>query len=277
MNCLICPVCETELKKNGNSLKCTRNHTFDIARHGYVNLLMSNKSALKHHGDDKLMINARRDFLDKGYYIPIRSAIIQSVMKYAKENIRIIDCGCGDCWYTEGIYSTLSDKGLAPSIVGIDISKEALIAGGRRCRNLTLCVATASRLPVKTGAADVLLNIFSPLAAEEYSRVLDQNGILIRAVPMEDHLWKLKQAVYDVPYKNPPVETGLNGFELIDSIEVRDKIILTSNTDIQNLFKMTPYYYKTGKKDQLKLSALNTLETELEIMILCYRKSPINH
>lgn len=272
MRGLICPVCGNDLSKLGNSLKCDNNHTYDIARQGYVNLLMSNKSSLKHHGDDRLMVAARRDFLDKGYYTPLRNAVISSVLKYIKNDIYIVDSGCGDCWYTEGIYKALVNAGTAPAVTGIDISKDALIFGARRCRELTLCVASASRLPVRSGEADLLLNIFSPLEVKEYSRVLRENGILIRAVPMEQHLLSLKQAVYDTPYKNPPVDTALAGFELVNTIKVCEKIILRSNSDIQNLFKMTPYYYKTGKNDQQKLSKLDALETELAVMVLSYKK-----
>lgn len=269
---LICPVCGSELNKIENSLKCNNNHSFDIARQGYVNLLMSNKSSLKHHGDDKLMVNARRDFFDKGYYAPLRDAVIKAVMNHAKENVHIVDSGCGDCWYTEGVYKALLDAELNPTITGIDISKDALIAGRKRCRELTLCVASASKLPIKTKSVDILLNIFSPLELGEYIRVLTRDGILIRAIPMERHLWSLKQAVYDNPYENPPVDTYLDGFELVDTIEVREKIKLSSTEDIQNLFKMTPYYYKTGEKDQQKLNKLDSLEAELEVMVLSYKK-----
>lgn len=56
---------------------CPQGHTFDIAAKGYVNLLMSNSSGAKRHGDDRLMINARRDFLSKGFYTPLREAFMK--------------------------------------------------------------------------------------------------------------------------------------------------------------------------------------------------------
>jgi 23S rRNA (guanine745-N1)-methyltransferase len=42
--------------------------------------------------------------------------------------------------------------------------------------------------------------------------------------------------------------------------------------DIQNLFKMTPYYYKTGSKDQEKLNRLSSLQTQLGFAVQVYRK-----
>ena len=63
---LCCPVCGGALEKRAGAYRCQKNHSFDIAKSGYVNLLLN--SSQGHHGDDKLMVRARRDFLDKGYY-----------------------------------------------------------------------------------------------------------------------------------------------------------------------------------------------------------------
>ena len=272
MTDLICPVCGCRLHRVSNSLRCENRHSYDIARQGYVNLLMSNKSSLKHHGDDKLMVNARRDFLDRGYYAPLGDAVVRAVLSCADSTPHIADSGCGDCWYTVRVCDALTAAGKSPVITGIDISKDALIAGGRRSRDITLCVASASRLPIRTGSADILLNIFSPLEPEEFARVLGDNGRLIRAIPMERHLWTLKKVIYDRPYENPPAELGVPGFELESTAEVLEAVTINDAEDIQNLFKMTPYYYKTGREDQEKLLSLNTLTVELEVIVAVYKK-----
>ncbi len=49
-------------------------------------------------------------------------------------------------------------------------------------------------------------------------------------------------------------------------------ITLTTQDDICNLFKMTPYYYKTSAKDQEKLNGIDKLDVETEFMILTYKK-----
>ena len=66
---LRCPVCAGALEKRAGAYLCPKNHSFDIAKSGYVNLLLN--SSQGHHGDDKLMVRARRDFLDKGYYLSL--------------------------------------------------------------------------------------------------------------------------------------------------------------------------------------------------------------
>ena len=41
MSILICPVCGEKLEKTEKSYVCPKNHSFDVARSGYVNLLLS--------------------------------------------------------------------------------------------------------------------------------------------------------------------------------------------------------------------------------------------
>ena len=63
----ICPVCKQRLTRSGSCYRCRGNHSFDIAKSGYVNLLLSQQSSQKRHGDDKAMVLARRRFLEKEY------------------------------------------------------------------------------------------------------------------------------------------------------------------------------------------------------------------
>ena len=72
---LTCPVCGGVLHREERSLRCGAGHCYDIARQGYVNLLRSNQSKSKRHGDDKRMVAARTAFLDAGYYAPLRDAV----------------------------------------------------------------------------------------------------------------------------------------------------------------------------------------------------------
>ena len=47
MNILTCPVCGEKLNIDGKAFKCANSHSFDIAKQGYVNLLLTNKSGDK--------------------------------------------------------------------------------------------------------------------------------------------------------------------------------------------------------------------------------------
>ena len=268
----VCPVCGEALSSDGKSLRCSKGHCYDIARGGYVNLLMSNAPGAKRHGDDAMMIKARRDFLEKGYYAPLRDAICRVLAPFLESGASVLDAGCGDGWYTAALAEHLAQEGAAADILGVDISRDALNAAARRSGEIGLAVASVYKLPVAEKSCSAVLSIFAPLAQEEFARVLKDNGLLLRVVPLEEHLWELKQAVYDVPRENPPDTETVQGFELAASEEVRYAINLQSNEDICNLFAMTPYYYKTGQKDQEKLQHIGQLEVRAAFGIRLWRK-----
>ena len=71
---LICPVCGKALQFIDRTAKCDHGHSFDIAKEGYVNLLRGSKSGDK-IGDDKFSARCRRDFLNQGYYAPLKDAL----------------------------------------------------------------------------------------------------------------------------------------------------------------------------------------------------------
>lgn len=265
-----CPVCKEELNLDGRTYKCINNHCFDCAKQGYVNLLQSNKSKSKRHGDDKLMIEARTRFLNTNFYKPLCDLMCELLKKYVPQNASVLDAGCGDCYYTEKIEKALADRNA--SVVGVDISKSALIAAAKRSKRINLAVASVFSLPVGDLSCDAVLNVFSPFAPEEYARVLKSGGVLLRVIPLENHLFSLKKAIYDNPLKNPEENTEIDGFTLAESQELKYSIELKSNEQIESLFKMTPYYYKTSRTDQQKVEKLSTLQTEIEFCVLVYKK-----
>lgn len=263
-----CPVCAQTLKLQDGVYRCENNHCFDVARAGYVNLLQSQKSSNKRHGDDKLMVDARSAFLDAGYYKCLANALLETIKKHAPNAQNIVDAGCGECWYTAQVAREFEKA----SVAAVDISKNALIAGAKRKSGISLAVASIAKLPFANESCDLLISLFAPTAADEYSRILTDSGVLIRAVPLQRHLYGLKSAIYDKPYENPPEDGQVVGFKLVDRVCIFDEICLTDNAMIQNLFKMTPYYYKTSKKDQQKLQNLSELKTEIAFALLVYKK-----
>lgn len=269
INGFLCPVCGQLLIENDNSFKCRNKHCFDKSRNGYVNLLIN--GGRKGHGDNKLMLKARRDFLKKGYYEHLKSSLCSEIQIYSKKGTSLLDSGCGDGYYTKGICDVICEKGDG-EVYAIDVSKEALIFASKICKKAKFAVASAYKLPFANNSFDIVSSLFAPLACDEFYRVLKKGGIFITAIPMENHLYKLKQAVYDTPYRNEPESTELNGFTLLNALEIKKEIQLDSNEDIKNLFIMTPYYYKTSASDQKKLDTLDTLTTETEFLMLIYEK-----
>lgn len=268
MSLLCCPVCRAPLAEEEKRYLCSAGHSFDKARQGYVNLLQSQRSSLRNHGDDQEMVVARRRFLELGYYAPLRDLLTEKVYFYTAKNGVIADAGCGEGWYTEGVAARLPDA----KVIGFDISKEALKWAAKRRGMDHLAVASCYHMPLADGSVDALLNFFSPLAAEEYARVLKPGGHLFRAVPGDHHLWELKAAVYDTPKPNRPEPEDLPGLKLLERCPIHSEITLKTKEEIRALFQMTPYYYRTSPADQAKLENYDHLETRTEFTLLVYEK-----
>lgn len=268
---LICPVCACPLTLQDRTARCDKGHCFDLSKEGYLNLLMGSGS--HGHGDDKKMLLARRAFLEKGYYAPLLSELENAAVKFFPQGGTFLDAGCGEGYYTEGVLLRLAAEGKEPIGFGFDISKEAVRLSAKKLGGLgRFFVASTFHIPMEKESVDLLFSLFAPYAESEFLRVLKNGGILVRAVPLEDHLYSLKAALYEKPTRNLAAATVGEGFFIIDEIQVKKEIFLDSSEDIFNLFGMTPYAHKTSLQDMKKLGALKSLHTEMDIGIIIYRK-----
>lgn len=271
MSDFICPFCKEKLRKDENRYICENGHSFDVAKEGYVHLLPVNKMHSKVPGDSKEMVLSRRRFLHSGYYDIFSDKLNEIVLKYALENAFIIDAGCGEGFYTQRLASYLS-RFLSVKISGIDISKYAVRYASKSDKSTDYAVASIFEMPFADVSADIVIDIFAPIVESEFYRVLRKRGILIIAVPSEEHLYGLKKIAYSNPYKNEKRDTFYDGFELLERIPVRDSITVSDSLIINDLFTMTPYYLKTGAEDKAKIEKCDRLETEIGFDFLVYRK-----
>lgn len=275
-----CPVCHMELFLEASALKCEKGHCFDFHKSGYVNLLLSSKMKSKHPGDNKQMVDMRNTFLSKEYYSALKVELCKLTVEALKtsETERgqakpiVLDAGCGEGYYTAAIYNSLEQAGIEAVTMGVDISKEALRLAAKRCKGIHFAAASVFDIPRRDSSVDLLTLLFAPFAEAEINRVLKKNGFFIMVIPAARHLFELKQAVYEKPYENEVKDTALTGFCLIKQVSVRERIILDNPTDIQSLFFMTPYAYKTSKEDTARMLSLASLETGIEFEILVYKK-----
>ncbi len=261
-----CPVCKKALFIEGRTYKCENGHSFDIAKEGYVNLLLSNKST-DTSGDDKEMVRARTHFLDGGYYEVLRIKVSQLIESLCPERAVLLDAGCGEGYYTSA-YSEIAE-----SACGIDISKSAVKHAAKRCKKALFAMGSVYHLPILDKSCDVVVNCFSPNAPDEFKRVLKDGGYLLYVVPGARHLWELKSILYDSPYENEEKTEQYDGFELADVVSVGTSFSLNTNEDILSLFHMTPYTWNTPKEGAERLSGLEKLDVTADFRIHVYKKS----
>ena len=97
---LTCPICHSPFMQVDQTLKCAKAHSFDIAREGYVNLLLQ-----KRPGDTKEMLRARRDILEHGLYSPVSARVnelVRTHLQPVSDPLHILDAGCGTATHTVG-------------------------------------------------------------------------------------------------------------------------------------------------------------------------------
>ena len=268
-----CPLCRTKLLKNERALKCEHGHSFDISAEGYVHLLPANKMNSKVPGDSKEMAASRSAFLDKGYYEPLLLELERTVLELSEnEEPAMLDCGCGEGYYTSNIAKELKNRFPKAKIAGFDISRPSVRRAAKRTKEVDFAVASVFDIPVSDKSFDILLNVFSPLSIDEYKRVLKDGGYYVYVVPAARHLWQLKAAIYDTPYENGEEDIPYEGFEHVETRKVRYETLIKTKEDIFALFQMTPYYWKTSAKGAEKLSAYESLLTEVAFDIHIYKK-----
>ena len=254
--------------ENARSLVCEgeRKHCYDISSSGHANFALRHNAA----GDSKEAVRSRREFLDSGAYAPFADTLTELVAEQVRDGGLVVDAGCG-----EGYYSCkLAHK---HSVLGFDLSKEAVIAASKRAvregkDNAFFAVASVYELPVADSSADAVVNIFAPCAEREYLRILKDGGCLFVAYAGVEHLMGLKKAIYDNVYENDGRADMPRDMTLVCEKRVRYDITLESREQIQALFSMTPYYWRTSEGDRKKLDGISRLKTPVDIIIAKYKK-----
>ena len=266
----VCPKCKGALTEGGGVSRCALGHSYDRARAGYYNLLLGTGGGT--HGDNREMVEARHAFLSSGSYAPLGERVAALVLAHTASGGVLLDAGCGEGYYTDLCERALAERDGQSRVLAFDISRDAVKYAARRNKAVMLAVASSYDIPVADGSVDTALNVFSPTALSEMHRVLRKGGHLVYVYPGEEHLWGLKSAIYDKPYKNSPEDTAREGFTLVAHERVEYDLHLVGNGNVRSLFMMTPYAYRTGRTERERLERLDTLDTRVEFYIAVYRK-----
>lgn len=199
---LRCPVCARDLSPvDALTLGCVNGHRHDVNKRGYVSLLGGGS---KHLGDTTEMLDARDRVLEGGAYSPIGEAVAgaagaaRAAPSGDSAGGRIVDAGAGTGHYLRATLAAV------PSALGLamDLSPQGVARAVRSSDRVDGLVADTWRpLPIRSGIADTVLDVFAPRNLPEFHRVLRPDGILIVVVPRADHLGSLRAAgsMLDIP------------------------------------------------------------------------------
>ncbi len=274
MTLYACPICQSPLKVNNNSLRCDQNHSFDFHKKGYINLLLSQYKSSKNPGDNAQMVKARSDFLRAGHYQAFADAIL-SVLSHCQpsDHFSILDSGCGEGFYTQQIQQSLENS----RVYGLDISKPAIHAAATN-KEVHWCVASSSRLPYVKEAFDVIVSIFSRVEANSFLQHLKPNGYVLYAGPGDNHLHALRRIIYDNvnDYSTEKHQSYFSeSFTLVHEQAIQVPIHLKDNTSIMQLVSMTPHAHRIPYSGRLRLQDTHSLQDTGDFKIYLYQKTSL--
>lgn len=264
---ILCPLCQDILNAEGRTWRCALGHCFDVAREGYVNLLLVQNKKSRDPGDTPESVKARSAFLQAGHYQPLRDAVVALLTPLQARDL--LDIGCGEGYYTSAL------QGAVPEVIGLDIAKPAIQLAARRCKDITWLVGSGIALPLPEASVDVVSSLFSPLPVAEMARVLRPGGHVLVVTPAPEHLWAVREGLFGEVRAHEPdkfLKDFADGFELAGRELVRYPLTLSQQA-LKDLLAMTPYAWKAKAERRAALELQDGFVTEAAFSVMLFRKT----
>lgn len=257
----ICPTCQQVLTHCSGQWRCESGHSFDVAKQGYVNLLLAQHKSSKDPGDNKAMVNARRYFLSQGHYQPLAEKIAALLLdellleQLNAKPVNVFDAGCGEGYYLNTLQQAFAKDGRQVNAQGIDISKFALQKAAKSYAQVSFAVASSFKLPLPAISQNAVIQVFAPADAGQIRRVLAIGGLWLKIDPAQQHLAQLKAMLYQQAQAHSVHQEIPEGFELVSQQSMDFPLILSSAETRLALLQMTPFYWSATAESIARIGA----------------------
>lgn len=270
---LACTVrgCGTPLARRARAWACARGHSFDIARHGYVNLLQPSDRRSRDAGDSRAAVEARARLLATGVGRHLADLVVEQATNHLFGEVPVVvDLGSGSGDTLAAIARQRSVIG-----IGIDLSTAAAEHSARRHPDLTWVVANADRrLPLLDESVDLVISQQGRRQPAECARILRPGGHLVVSVPAPDDLIELRDAIQGAAVERDRMDgvvaahAGL--FSLVSRTSARERQPL-GRAPLVDL--LTGTYRGRRHASGPRIAALEELTVSLASTIAVFRRS----
>ena len=251
----ICPICAQQVQvEDGGSVVCTNNHSFDIAKQGYINFMTKPVQSMY----AKELFEARHEIISSGLYDELQTQLAELAV-----GTHLLDTGCGEGSHLAGIVAKKSGA----TGVGIDIAKEGILAAAKYYPGFIWCVGDLAKSPYNTDSFDTIFNILSPANYDEFKRVLKPAGKVLKVVPHEGYLKELRQQAFahseKESYSNEETVARFNeSFKQVEAERLTYTKPLSPEL-VPKLLEMTPMGWHIERKNDIVLN-----EITIDVLIL---------
>ena len=278
---LACPIDGLALRLDGASLRCDNNHSFDIAKQGYVNLLPVQFKSSKQPGDSRAMVQARQRVLDSGLFGGVADVVSDCVMHGLDgqdgNHRLIVDAGCGDGYYLCHMQRRIDKR--APSsptkFLCLDISKDAIVAAARRGKGLDVgwVVATNKCFPVVHGEVGVIVCGFGFPVWEHWAAIQISGQRVVTFDPCAKHLIELREHIYpsvEMKSSEPSAQAKSCGYKLGNEQRVQYTVDKVDRTQVMDVLEMTPHGRRLSEEARQRIQAVDALALTVDIVVRTY-------
>jgi len=265
---LLCPVrgCRRPLTRDPRRLICSRAHSFDVARSGYVNLLQAQDRRAAQPGDGAATVQARGRVIARGFEAPITDRIAGLVTVDPTD--AVLDVGCGEGHHLAVIAERFGCEGH-----GLDISVVAIEAAAKRRPDLHWVVANADRfLPYANASFRLVMSITAQRNPEGFRRVLRDDGALLLVVPAPDDLIEARELILGEGIERDRVEKAIAAFAPLFVLDRHERIRHAVRLDAAAVRDVMAGSYRAGRASRrAKLAEISELDVTLSRDALLFR------
>lgn len=198
------------------------------------------------------------------WWFKSKRKLISEIIGNIRKDSVILDIGCGTG------YNFVYFKHLSDSMIGIDISKEALLFSKKYSKNIAL--ANSETIPFKDKSMDIVMALDliehvenDDSVVSEARRILKNNGTFILTVPAFNFLWSKHDEVFNHKrrYNKRQIEDLLarNGFK-IEKITYWNFLLFPA-TLLYKFFSKNSNIKKTNKITNTILSSILSFDNFL--------------